>query len=761
MQTDDLRAALRSAVGPSHDALLREFSEHAGTEDPEQFLQWLRDRSSISEQDFRDLHARGTLVLKSLRTLATQVFGGESAEPAEAESGDGPTRRAYVYLGRIGRGAMGEVQIARDPVLQRKVAIKRMHHDLPKRRRMEARFLSEAQITAQLDHPNIVPVYDLEIGTNGAAMAYTMKLIRGRTLQEVVDECRSDIDAGRAETTSLDERLEHFLKVCDAIAYAHSRGVVHRDLKPENIMIGPFNEVYVMDWGIARVLDSDAEGVDDLVELVSNDAHKTRTGTVIGTPAYMSPEQAEGRIDLVDGRSDQFSLGLILHEIVSLKRAIPGDKADEILSRVQEGKLEPLRTYVRRGTVPTELAAIVAKATARRPEQRYPDVAELARDIRRYRKGEAVIARADTPRQRINRWMTSHRELMLSVTLLSVLLVFASITTLGLHNQRIRNAAEHREQQLSRWLGDVGRVGHHVDSELQRYAATLDVLAAQVELELSRPPNPAVDPWAFGQAEAFRPPDLAASPRYEREISLDHAVLAAATGVDPAEHTPQASRLLAATGAMQAAVLRSASPEALGLADADQDAIIGVSGAPLAWVMVGLEDGLSASYPGHAGLPPGFDARKAPWYGLPDTSRGATWGAPMVDPAGLGLVLPASSVLRSGDGAVLGVAAVMLPFDPSLKGLLVPEFAPAGAEGFLVDEQARIVVQSSEERDLGDRRFTRALRLKSFPAPQLEQRIPTDASGYFEHEGDLYIFMRMESLGWYYVMKARADQMLR
>ncbi len=754
MRLDEIKAAVGSEVHDL-DALYAQFEDEAGGQaDPDQFLAYLRRENQITDSRFRELHTRGTLVLKSLSTLATHVFGEDAEEDAEPVGE--PIR--YTYLGRIGHGAMGEVQIARDHVLQRKVAVKRMHGDLPKPRRMAARFLTEAQITAQLDHPNIVPVYALERAHADAPLSYTMKLIRGRTFEEVVAECRADVDAHRATSSSLDERLEHFLKVCDAMAYAHSRGVVHRDLKPENIMVGPFNEVYVMDWGIARVMDGTAEGVDDLVELPPGETHRTRAGTVIGTPAYMSPEQAEGLNETLDGRSDQFSLGLILYELVSLTRAVEGETADELMARIQVRRLRQLRPYGKE-PIPTELAAIIDKATALDPENRYPDVASLAADIRRYRKGEAVSARQDTPRQRINRWVTRHRELVLLSLVALLCVIFLVVIGFAIHNNRIRDAAERREERLSALINAVGRQGHMIDGHLQHYEDVVNVFARSVEAALDGrvPPTPAY----AEMAEDFQPPDLGASARYGRDVSFGYPVFSVAEPVDRAAATPQMDRIAGATRAFSEALLRSESDEAPGLLPQQQRKLLGEGdGVPLAWASVALDDGLFATYPGHGGFAPGYDARKSPWFRIDRDLRGPQWGSPYIDLSGLGLVLPCTVALRDANDAVTGVASVRLTFDYLIDHLLLPADTPEGVEGFLVDEDGRIVIQSSEERAFGERKYTRSLRLKRFPVPDLVAAIDDRDSGYLEAGGELMLFYRMNAIGWYYVLKGDSATLL-
>ena len=189
---------------------------------------------------------------------------------------------------------MGQIYVARESDLNRKVAFKQIASKLHAQRGLMERFVQEVQITAQLDHPNVVPVYGIEATPEGS-LGYAMKLINGRTFEEVIRDVRNRHVAGEKVLVvrEITERLNLFLRVCDAMNYAHSRGVIHRDLKPANIMVGAYGEVYVMDWGLARLMDgSDAQEALELMAGSSKDS--TQLGDAVGTPAYMAPEQARG-----------------------------------------------------------------------------------------------------------------------------------------------------------------------------------------------------------------------------------------------------------------------------------------------------------------------------------------------------------------------------------------------------------------------------------------------------------------------------------
>ncbi len=308
----------------------------------------------------------------------------------------------YVLLNRVARGGMGVVYAAQDERLRRRVALKVL--DAPERNgELARRLIREAQVLASLEHPGIVPVHDVGTLQDGRVF-YTMKFVEGQRLDKHIQALPSVAD-----------RLRLFLRVCDAIAFAHARGVVHRDIKPANIMIGPFGEVLVLDWGLAKVLRqltgpndrADREPTrpkdlaapangDDTAEHLAATEHSATTGhgTVMGTPGYMSPEQARGENHGVDERSDIFSLGAVLRFLVTELRSessepgIPLDKS---------------------------LAAVCAKSLALDSADRYATVTQLAADLSRYLDGLPVSARKETFLDRAARFYRRHNVAILLI----------------------------------------------------------------------------------------------------------------------------------------------------------------------------------------------------------------------------------------------------------------------------------------------------------------------------------------------------------
>ncbi len=297
----------------------------------------------------------------------------------------------YTVDSEISRGGLGRVMRGHDHNLDRVVAIKQL---LMHSARFEARFRREAQITARLQHPGVVPIYETGQLPGGEPF-YAMKLVSGHTLKDEL-----------ARAVTLDDRLAlipKLIAMCDAVAYAHSERVIHRDLKPANVMVGPFGEVLVVDWGLAKDLaasDPDPE---------STEAHTeeglTIEGTVMGTPPYLAPEQARGEV--VDARADVYALGAMLYQ--ALTGVAPHQSADakSSLEKLRAG--EPIPLIEHEPGAPRELVAIVEQAMARDPAARYPDATALVADLRRFQTGQLVAAHRYSSAMLIRRWLRRHR----------------------------------------------------------------------------------------------------------------------------------------------------------------------------------------------------------------------------------------------------------------------------------------------------------------------------------------------------------------
>ncbi|MCE9581572.1 MAG: protein kinase, partial [Planctomycetes bacterium] len=320
--------------------------------------------------------------------------------PARPTSGAPPIGNAerYVLGEELGRGGLGRVVEAWDPELKRTVAVKLVLENLPPE--LLDRFRREAELTAQLEHPNIVPVHDIWQRGEGSSrrLFLAMKRIRGRNLATLLkDLARGDTET--VKTYSRARLLRVFQDICLGIAYAHANGVIHRDLKPSNVMIGPFGETLIVDWGLAKSVTGPAEAPagDGRAALAGNarlsdstvpldNADLTMEGQIVGTSAYMSPEQAGGHVAEIGPRSDVYSLGAILYEILTLRPPVEGKTLAEVITRVRTGAVA-LPSSLGSALIPPELDAICLKALALRKEDRTPSAIALHDDIQLFLEG--------------------------------------------------------------------------------------------------------------------------------------------------------------------------------------------------------------------------------------------------------------------------------------------------------------------------------------------------------------------------------------
>ncbi len=318
------------------------------------------------------------------KTVEFLVESGD-VEPERQKTVTDEMSGRYEIMEELARGGSGRILVVFDKHVGRKIAMKELLSDISKAPSLDDdpqvtairnRFLREARVTGRLEHPSIVPVYEIGQHPDGS-FYYTMRLVKGTTLLSAIKKCRSVFDRL--------ELLPHFYHVCNAVAYAHSKGVINRDLKPSNVMIGEFGETVVLDWGLAKI-----KGSDETVFVRHDDegVGKTVVGQAIGTPSYMPPEQAEGNIGEIDEISDIYSLGAILYQILTGKTPFSGRTTDEIIRKVLNENVES--AVQKDKDIPPELAAIAEKALSKSKDERYASVGEMIDDLSAYMSGRKV-----------------------------------------------------------------------------------------------------------------------------------------------------------------------------------------------------------------------------------------------------------------------------------------------------------------------------------------------------------------------------------
>lgn len=440
------------------------------------------------EDDLRRLHAVWQDVSRVLgdnlsrlmqpAALATSPGGSSSVFAAEPPLMDllrrlresSPRRSRYDLKGEVARGGMGVILRAFDRTLRRDLAMKVIGGPEasgptaatpPIDSKSLGRFLEEAQITGQLDHPGIVPVHELGLDDDGR-IYFTMKLVQGEDLRAVFARVHDPANREWSQARA----LATLLRACEAVAFAHDRGVVHRDLKPANIMVGAYGETYVMDWGLARVLDQiDRKNIrvreapsgddgsvrpriggdrddDDVSPLVTVD------GDVLGTPAYMPPEQALGQIDRVGKAADVYALGAVLYHLLSGRSPYVGVgervPARELLDRVRRGPPDAVRKAA--PDAPAELCAICEKAMSRDPERRYPSMSELAADLQAYLERRVVAAYESGRLAELRKWVARNRTAASTIVAALVLVIATTAWYIGDIRAREQAALQSRAE---------------------------------------------------------------------------------------------------------------------------------------------------------------------------------------------------------------------------------------------------------------------------------------------------------------------------
>jgi eukaryotic-like serine/threonine-protein kinase len=697
----------------------------------------------------------------------------------------------------LGSGGMGSVFAAEDRGLGRVVAIKRLREGFEHDPALRRRFVLEAQIGAQLEHPNIVPLYSFERTETGAP-AFAMQLVEGVTLTEYMKvAAEASVESRRTGGTySRKERLGALLGVCDAIHFAHSRGVVHRDLKPDNVMLGRYREVYVMDWGIARLIGEIAEletipvsrvapvskrvldgariaatptldegsgqppgnepqrpppvFVAQLAPCASLDL-ATRPGDVIGTPQYMAPEQAAGRNEDIGPATDQFSLGVILLELATLRRARSSATVEAMLEALTGATGR--RDDVDGAPMAPPLLAILGRALQPKPTERYASVEALADDLRSYIRDEPVSAYQEGRARRLVR-MAGHRPELSVGAVGAILVLTALIIIVGMFKSASDVARHGRELGRSRQvLVAVEDRARRIDARLVTIGSGVHAIRAATVVSLE---HPAISGSIYNSK---KDPILAFSDR-SRHIgqSFDRPVVSW-IGKHGFVNEPASAATLSELDPWLRETLEASLPADKHAASPEVRTASLVHGdAELIRCFVALEDGSFVQLPART-LPDDFDPRQSSWYRRGVREPELHWTRPVADLAGNSLRLQSVAGIRS-KGKLLGVTGCDLRVAAlaSTLDLDLPGFRRA----YLVTTDGKIAASKDlEGRVLATEIDTDAdLDLPAVDDPKLAIHVAAaDTGGFYEAPGDtLIVYARLLTNPWTYVVELDASR---
>lgn len=472
----------QKALSTSRIAVLRQLEQELLAQhgqNAEQSLATLSRMGSVRQQleELSDAELSATLSRLPANWNEASVH---RATNRGSKSVDGAKLR-YQTIRLHAKGGIGEVYVAKDGELNREVALKEIQEQFADDEESRARFKLEAEITGNLEHPGIVPVYGLGQYQDGRPF-YAMRFIRGDSLKEAIDafhtKYKSQLVEGKAGL-ELRKLLRRFVDVCNAVAYAHSRGVLHRDLKPGNIILGKYGETLVVDWGLARAQGqselTDAS-IGPIVPSSGSGVTPTLIGSAVGTPAYMSPEQAAGEIDELGPATDVYALGATLFHLLTGQLPITGKTLLEIVQKAEKGDLRKPRAL--RSDLPKSLEAVCIKAMAKEPSHRYPSPVQFAEDIEKWLADEPVSAYAEPISLRVRRWIKRHPAIVstsAAVILLSLtgVLLFAFIQ--GAHAKEL----ERKNKTISDQVVEVTQQKQKEEKERSRAEAReQDAIAA-------------------------------------------------------------------------------------------------------------------------------------------------------------------------------------------------------------------------------------------------------------------------------------------
>jgi len=661
----------------------------------------------------------------------------------------------YELKDQFTEGAQGIIRTAFDKSLKRDIVVKSLKADEIEgnARENEGLFISEARIMAQLDHPSIIPLYGLHCGVQ-SKLHLAMKHIHGKTLekylQDIVTLYKHEGIEKFDEKRSMSTRIEYLIKVCEAVDYAHCKGVIHRDLKPENIMIGNYGEVYVMDWGLACLVEP--EKFSDNEHLAKIGAHSKNE--LVGTPCYIAPELIQG--ELCSPQSDIFSLGMILFEIVALKRAVNGKTVNEALKNIIKCNYSSFKHRFLKGKLSNDLEAIVSKAICPTLSQRYKTAGDMAKDLKLYLMREETIARPDNICRKYIRAMINHK-MTTSIVILSTLLCLAASTIYSLHSQNVLMKEQKiRETMLTSFQSDVSRRANEMERIFFYFKTQLANLGYRAGRLLSS--KAGMNTQVYGIEDYLKasttPSDYIYSPAYGQKISLNSVVF---MGPD-VKLTDEISKRIISLQPMLKHIMLTSDPEFKNKTKSSIKKMLINRGASLSWVYIGLKNGSILCYPGGNIYSKAYDPRKRPWYKNALTIKDSIiWSEPYNDAFSSKIVITCSQCVYDKNGTFQGAVGMDISLDYIQKRMFGNK-AISGLKEYLLDDKGRIVLSSDfkNKRAVTPRKSTTLIQKrfpfqKEFQESVEHKRVQFEAIKYKTK----YIFAlnKIPSLGYYYIQQ--------
>ncbi len=650
----------------------------------------------------------------------------------------------------LGQGGMGAVHEAYDTVLHRPVATKSLHEEVSVTSPLWKRFYREAQITAQLGHPSIVPVYSIEF-TEAQQPLMIMKRIQGVTLEDYIEECKECTETPIPTLYRLEQRLEILIKICDAMHYAHVKGVIHRDLKPENIMVGAFEDVYVMDWGVATPTQNSMT-LDPYEEEVLKDASldvqdlgiNTIHGQVIGTPRYMAPEQARGELDIVGPVADQYAIGMMLYELVMLKEGRPGRTVVELLDKAIAGS----RPWNLEG-LDARLAAIILKATSPNIEERYESMRFLAQDLRLFLRDKAVKALQEPWSMKLWRRIRKHPlQLALGISILFAIAGAVTITSLWSALDAISQTSKH-ERVTTHLLSEISSQTQELDHSFSDVQRSVQRLAVRLESLYTLSSSMLVESACQDYRTLRDVEGTRQHPQYQTNwINTSTPVCLVPDSVEPSK----AGLGMWLSSAMTPYLMSEHQGQGVDRESFDESFWKNETLNPIQWSYVGFSDGVLLNYPGVDQFGEGYDPRLRPWYISGKEFTSPTCGEPYPDASGSGYLLPCNQRVNKPNGELLAVVGLDFLVDSVLEDLELQKPSHV-KEIFLLNRKGEVLFSSQDKgkqvASLRKQDNNRSKETKPFAQSRVVAAVQkAQRQGLVKDRTTIYVFSRLQFVPW-------------